>query len=258
MDKNKILVMVALGLVLSPALAFGALDTSVYTEANTRADIELKPGMVLPRKNAADGEGQPKPGMIRTGVGANLKAEVSPEQMELRLKERQKMMDTLKASDAKIEAGAAARKKEILTRLQALKAAAKTKLQAQGQARVKIALGEIFMRFSNAIDKLTQVDERISAKITALQTAGTDVTTLQAAYVSAHALLVKAKVDVTATQTLASDQTAIETSKEAFRALIKTAEDSIKAAGEAYRKILPLMPTSANVDATAETSATAQ
>jgi chromosome segregation ATPase len=126
---------------------------------------------------------------------------------------------------------------ELKKKLETLKKEKKQKLDEKKKGVVNTALKNIFARFSERIEQLTNIDTRLGAKTTELQTKGTDVTNTIALLTSAKTALEKAKVDIEATKTLASEQTSTSTSKEVLKSLINTADASIKSAKDSYKKV---------------------
>lgn len=158
---------------------------------------------------------------------------------------------------AKMKSEIEARKKDMLQKLNSSKDERKKKLEAKAQEKVKKSLMNIFKNLNNQIDRLTKVDVKIGERIKALKETGADTTTQEAQYKIAQTALAKAKVDVEAANSATVEQTSTTTSKETFRALVKTAEDSIKAASKEYMKIIPMLPEAkvkAEVDANASSS----
>lgn len=115
---------------------------------------------------------------------------------------------------------------------------ARTKnLEEEAKVRVVVKLDKIFDRLTNRLDRLTKIDAEITKRLsTRANTA--PVVSLQ---VSAQTALAKAKVDVEAAKAAAVAEVKTTTSKEVLRNLVKTAEASIKTAGEEYKKVVEEM-----------------
>ena len=134
-----------------------------------------------------------------------------------------------------------AKKTEVKKIISENKDVIKKKLETKSQEKVKTTLAKIYTNLDAKIERLTDVDTKILAKIDDSTTKGVDMTASKAQYTIAKKALDKAITDIAATKAVSIDQTSVQTSKEAIRALVKTAEDSIKAAGAEYRRIIPLI-----------------
>ncbi len=261
MYKNKIIVAIVFGMMLFPGLNVQAMEGSTSTDANVEVDSNKEPLLPKPKSSVERGD----VGSVRSGIQGNIrplggsstddpKPKLGPRiegnsngdakvRAELSTEQREKM-----------RANAEARKEEIKAKIAERKGEIKMKLEAKAKERVKMTLATIFKRLNAQLDKLVKLDVRVGEKITALKTGGMDTTAMSSQYVIAQTALAKAKVDVEATSSISTDQANTETSKETLRSLVKTAEDSIKAAGAEYRKVIELMP-NASVNAKVETKA---
>lgn len=130
---------------------------------------------------------------------------------------------------------------EVQTKMQALRASIKEartkKLDGNAKARVEMKLGKIYERLMNRVDRLTKIDAEITKRLSVRTNTATALS-LQAA---AQTALAKARVDVEATKAMSSVELNATTSKEVLRGLVNTAETSIKATGEAYKKVVEAM-----------------
>lgn len=204
MKKNKIILALALGLILSPMFVAKAGVTTPATNVTTKSE-EIK-------KDAL-----------------NEKAKIEELKAKL-MKETEIMRNNLALKKAEIEKKIADTKGEI-----------KTKLETKSQEKVRATLESIFNKINVQIGKLSQIDMKISAKIAELEKAGVNVTNAKAQYTIAKATLDKTTAEVIATRMIAMDQIGIETSKGTLRGLVKQAEESIKATGKEYMKVVPLI-----------------
>ncbi|MFA6392617.1 MAG: hypothetical protein WCW54_00825 [Candidatus Paceibacterota bacterium] len=203
MKKNKIILVLALGLLLSPMFAVKA---EVATTTNTPPTPE---------------------GVKRDPIKDKAKIEELTTKL---MKETEIMKNNLTVKKALIEKKITDTKGEI-----------KTKLETKSQEKVKLALESIFNKINVQIGKLSQVDMKISAKIAELEKAGINVTNAKAQYTIAKASLDKTTAEVIATRMIAIDQVGVETSKGVLRDLVKQAEESMKATGKEYMKVIPLI-----------------
>lgn len=185
MTKNKIILMLAMGLLFSPFM-------SVKAETATPTEI------------------------------AGLKAKL--------MKETEVIKKDLEAKKLEIQNKIAERKDVV-----------KKRLEVKAQERIKITLDRIYNKLNIQLNKLEAVDVKISTKITALEKEGKDVIAVRAQYDIAKQALDKAKGELSATRMVGSEEITKETSKEALRETVKTAEDTIRAIGAEYRKVLPLL-----------------
>lgn len=240
MKMSKIVALFAFMLMLIPVLKINAEESGAVS-----AGGEIKTNTTLNRE--VDGKGRPASGILSP---ADL--ESGPTKMPpIRKIVPKPSMDSSagiksegELSDDKkdeIKADAAARKAEIKAKMDLRKGEIKIKLEAKAKERVKALLENIFKKLNGQIEKLSNIDKKIGEKISSLSSSGVDVTAMQAQYVIAQTALAKAKVDVAATSSLSIDQTDASTSKETLRSLVKTAEESIRAAGKEYKKVIPML-----------------
>lgn len=248
-NKEKIGIVLVLGLLVIPLLKLQAEDDDIRTGTNIK--VEAEDSRQLPKlgtpstvrtlldddkdsENESERENESEGSKIRANIG--VKTEV-----------KQSSVDK-----ARVQTEIDARKKEVTQKVAGLRAEVKVKLDVNAQDRVKKLLGNIFNMFTNQIDRLTKVDARIGEKIASMKASDVDVTAAEAQYIKAEAALAKAKIDVAATNSASIDQTSATTSKEELRALVKIAEDSIKACGKEYMQILSMLPEK-NTDTKVET-----
>lgn len=135
----------------------------------------------------------------------------------------------------------------------------KQKLDEKKKNVVNSALKNIYDRLQNKIAQLANIDARLNAKVAELKAKGNDTSTTTAFLVSAKVALEKAQIDVDATKALSAEQTATSTSREILKSLVKTAEESIKSAKDAYMKagmsLKPFMVKNENTIAASSTGA---
>lgn len=201
MMKNKIIFVLAIGLMFSPFASLVAVETIDTTAVKTIpkvSDAEMK-------KNADA-----------------LNAQVLKEQI-----------DNLRNS-------VQARGLEIAKTLSWDTTNKKIKLEVKAQERVRVIMNKIYTKINDQLSKLSILDNRMSSKINAFEQEGKDVTTLKAQYTIAKAAIEKARVESISTSTVFSSEISLEISKEDIRSLVKTTEESIKTAGGEYKKLLPL------------------
>lgn len=132
-------------------------------------------------------------------------------------------------------------KTEIEKKLADISGAKKVNLALKSQEKIKIALEKIYNKFNTQTGKLSQVDVKISAKISNLEKEGVDMTKAKAQYQIAKVALDKAISDILATRMISMEQVNKEISKDTLRTLVKSSEEIIKTAASEYRKILPLI-----------------
>ncbi len=167
------------------------------------------------------------------------------DQREDMMKNREGRVEALRENNEAFKKLMETRKEELAKKFAPKKGEKKVKLKDDKKEKVRIALENIFKHLTAQLNNLVSLDKRIADKINARKTAGTDVTAASAQYTVAQTALEKAKTDVAAAQALSIDQSvASTTSKTALHGLVKVAEDSLKAAGGEYRKIIPLLGTS--------------
>ena len=244
-----------LALVLAPTLSTqaeeGSLDSSVEVKVNS--DLSPLPPVKDQGKGTDDGKKFPLRGDIRKIADIKDRSvdddDAGDDKGGLRIKTEDRLrMDSSnnpqlsEKQKAEMKKKFDDRKAEILKKIEVRKGELKIKLEDKAKERVKNILTNMFKMLSNQLDRLSKADARIGEKLASLKEKGLDVSAASSQYVVAQTALAKAKVDVEATSSISIDQASTETSKETLHALVKTATDSIKAAGAEYRKIFPLLP----------------
>ena len=141
-------------------------------------------------------------------------------------------------------------KAEINKNIEATKDVAKTKLAAKSQEKVKSLLDGIYSKLNEKFIKLSQVNLIIESKIKDAEKNGVDVSEAKNQYQIAKTALDKASADIFTTKSTLINQITVETSKETIRAMVKTAEDSIKKAADEYKKILPIITSKVETETT--------
>ncbi len=254
MNKNKIALLLILGLMFIPsAFQLNAEDSRTSTGISVDDDdIRPLPPVKNPDTKSSDDDGDDDINDDKGGLRVGTEVELEDDKGGLRSSSSTRVSDDSSSlsveEKAKIQAEIEARKSEILKKITAIKAEVKVRLEANAQERVKKLLANIFNMLSNQINRLMRADERIGEKIDDFKLKGVDVTLAVAQYTKAQTALAKAKIDVQATNSLSIDQTSIATSKDTLRSLVRTAEESIKAAGREYMKVLSLLPDDGNDD----------
>jgi hypothetical protein len=202
--KNKIILVLALGLIVSPL--FVKAETTTTT---TNVTVTPTQGVKIDP----------------------LKDKAKIEEMKAKLmKETEILRNNL-----------ITKKAEIAKNIADMKSGAKKKLEVKSQENVTKILESIFNKMNTQVGQLSQVDIKISNKIAELEKAGINVTDAKAQYTIAKASLENTMAEVMAMRTAAIDQTSVETSKDILRNLVKQSEDSMKATGKEYMKIVPLI-----------------
>ncbi len=205
MQRNKIILALAIGTILSPVITIQAVETTSTIKVNATTQSQN-----IIKNPTAD------------------KAKI--EELRARLMVETKILkENLDIQKIGIEKLLAERKGEI-----------KTRLVLQSQEKVRVILDNIFNKFNNQLGKLSEVDIKISAKINALEKTGVNVSAAKAQYALAKASLDKTKSEVMAINLALMEQVTVDTSKETFRDLVKKAEESMKATGKEYNKIVSL------------------
>lgn len=155
---------------------------------------------------------------------------------------RQNVVEALKDNAEDRKKAVEARRLELKSQIDKIKAANKDarmkKLDEKAKERVGNKIGSIYKGLEERVARLTKIDAELSARIATAANAGNDTSAAAALLTTAQAALTKAKTDVEATKVALAAEANASTSKEAIRTLVKTAEDSIKAAGEAYKKVV--------------------
>ena len=116
----------------------------------------------------------------------------------------------------------------------------KIKLSEKSQNNLKSILNKIYNKFNNQINSLSIIDNKMSLKINDLEKEGKEVKAIRDQYDTAKTALINARIEVLAANNFAFEQTSKETAKETMRILVKKSEDSIRTAGEEYKKLIPL------------------
>jgi len=207
MQKNKIILVLALGMMLSPLFVInGELTTT--TTANTNVNTQTQ----------------------------NIKRD--PIQEKAKLEEmKAKLMKETEILRKNLET----RKAEIEKKINDNRVEKKVRLESKAQEKVKVILEKIYNKLNEQLGKLSRVDVKLSLKINAFEKEGRDVSLAKAQYTIAKTALEKARVEILAERMIAVNQVTLQTSKGTIRELVKTAEESIRTAGAEYRKILPLL-----------------
>jgi hypothetical protein len=249
MTKNKIVLVLMLGMILSPIYVLKAEDS---TSVNTTGNIEVQKNNDIIKNSTEQ----------RNAIKTTAKKYIDQKLGEIKTM-RDETIANLKTNVEQrvtaLKVNIAAKKSEVEKKIAAKKDEVKIKLATKAQDRVKKLLENIYGNLNGKITKLSEIDVKILAKINTAEINGTNVTAPKAQYVIAKASLDKAIVDVNATKAASIDQTSIKTSKDAIRLLVKTAEDSIKTAGAEYRKIIPLItPVISDTKVETETSSVNQ
>lgn len=180
---------------------------------------------------------------------------------EARMKARADMKADMKLNMEQRKAQVEVRKIELKKQIEAKKVENKQlkakKLDERNKQKVGEKLGKVYARLSERLMGLTRVDAELTMRLNRMATSGVDVAPIRGLQATAQIALAKAKVDVEATKTLAAAEVNSTTTKETLRALVKTAEDSLKAAARAYKtaidaaKILPKPVAQVQVEAQA-------
>jgi hypothetical protein len=156
--------------------------------------------------------------------------------------------DEMKKIRADMKVKVDARKVDLKTEVETLKAANKTaitkRLDEKAKGRVQTLVNTVYGRLITRINALTKVDGEVTRRITNLSNATTTVAisadalvSVKALQVTAQDLLAKAKVDVEATKATTITEINATTTKEVIKALVTKSENSIKAAAEGYKKV---------------------
>lgn len=203
MERNKIILMLAIGTLLTPVLSLQAVE-------NTKATTTVQ------TQNT-------------TKVPTIDKAKME----ELRAK----LMIETKALKNNFDI----QKTEIEKLLAEKKGETKSKLVIKSQEKVRTILDNIFNKFNAQLGKLSGVDSKISIKINALEKSGVNVSAAKTQYAIAKASLDKTTAEVMAIRMVLTEQITINTSKGTFRDLVKKVEESMKTTGKEYNKIIPLV-----------------
>jgi|GEM_PF-6621621 len=172
--------------------------------------------------------------------------------------DRKARVEALKENQAKFKTAMEARRKELSAKLKENKEARSVKLEIAAKQRINVQLGNIFNRLNQHLEKTIAIDARIAERLNAMDEEGKNVEAAAEQYVKAQAALGKARTDIAAAKALTSEQTATTSpavSKEALRTLVKTADESLKAALVEYRKVVELLKVSVRAEAEVTTEA---
>jgi hypothetical protein len=210
MEKNKIILMLAIGTLLTPVLSLQAVET-----AKAVTTVQTQNTTNVPALDKAKME--------------ELKAKL--------MKETEVIRKNLATDKAQIEKQLTLVKNEV-----------KIKLAVKSQETVRTLIDNIFNKFNTQLGKLSQVDGKISEKIGILEKSGANVTNAKAQYTIAKAALDKTTSEIMALRVVSTDQISAETSKATFRSLVKQAEESIRATGSEYMKIIPMIASNNKVE----------
>lgn len=182
------------------------------------------------------------------------------DRMEMRKGAQEARKDNRAKIQADLKVKLDARRVELKANMDAMKVKVKDerakKLDQKAKARVEVRLGNIYKRLSERVTNLTRVDAGVAKRLaayTAAQVSTASVVTLQT---SAQALLAKARLDVEATKTLSQSELNATTTKETLRALVNTAETSLKTTHESYKKVLDALKALPKLKVQATTTAT--
>lgn len=241
--KNKITLIALLIAVALPGFTLAEEDHSSSTDHEATSSGKLVPIRKEFRDNRQDileaSKGAKKKILEeRKALGASSTLEQKKNFREAIKENNEKRVEALKENREKMKTDIEARKKELESQRKAKKDEKKLKLDQKAKERVQKTIENIFTRLNERLNKLSSVDAKIATKLSALSAAGKDTSSTTPLYTKAQTALLKAKTDVGAAKAASLDQIATTTSKEAFRSFVKTAEDSIKAAGKAYQDVL--------------------
>jgi hypothetical protein len=243
---------------LACVLAFGGFQTAdAQTEVNASAGVsaqvqahsDLRKDAKTDIKNMR-GAAQAERKDIRQ-MGSSTRQSIMEERgtstrmlRDNRASTTEAMRDNRASTTASIQANREALMKNIQDRrdtlkkqIDAKKGEKKQRLDDKKRNTVNTALQTIFSKLSAKISRLTSIDNRLNSKIAELRTKNVDVTEAASLLATAKVSLAKAQVDVQATRSVAIDQAATSTSKAILQGLITTAETSITASAEAYKKV---------------------
>lgn len=207
MTKNKIILGLSIGLLLSPLLQLRA-ETVVSTGATTNVPTKT----ISPAKDS----------LAEKAKLAELKVKLMKETATLK-----KDLETKKI--------------EMQKKIGDKKDVVKKKLEVKSQEKVRLILDRIYNKLNAQLNKIETVDAKISTKINDLEKEGKNVTEVEVQYNIAKQALDKAKAEILATRMIGVEEVTKETSKEILRETVKTAEDTIRGIGAEYRKVLPLL-----------------
>lgn len=153
------------------------------------------------------------------------------------------------------------RREEMTTRIEERKATFKERLEEHKERREEIRtklderrkenvakhLENIFARFDGAIEHLTDIADRIEARITKIEDEkGVDLSDAKEALNEAFDAIATAQADADAAQELAQNIIEGETSKEEIRVLVTTAKGSIVIVHQSLKETVRLVKASAS------------
>jgi len=116
----------------------------------------------------------------------------------------------------------------------------KTVLNTKSKDAIFPILTKIYKNLDEKVKKMEAIDSEISARMAELKKEGKDTTVTEAQYNIAKLELDKAQASVIVASTLSVKQILSSTSQGVIRDLVKETENSIKNAGNSYKKMIPL------------------
>lgn len=201
----------------------------------------------------AEGEGM-------RGERREMRQEDRKERMEVRQEARGEMKDNRAKIQADLKVKFDARRVELKANMDAMKVKVKDerakKLDEKAKDRVEMRLGNIYKRLSERVTNLTRVDAGVTKRLAAYNAAQVNVASVVALQTSAQTLLAKARLDVEATKALSQSELNATTTKDTLRALVNTAETSLKTTHESYKKVLDALKALPKLKMQATTTAT--
>ncbi len=206
MQRNKIILALAIGTIFSPVITIQAVEKTNTIKATTTTQSQNI-----------------------TKIPTIDKAKIEEMRAKLMI-ETKTIKGNLDIQKAEIEKLLAEKKGET-----------KTKLVAKSQEKVRTILDNIFNKFNAQLGKLSGVDAKVSIKINTLEKTGVNVSEAKTQYTIAKASLDKTTAEVLAIRMVLMEQITVDTSRGTFRDLVKKAEESMKATGKEYNKIIPLI-----------------
>lgn len=245
-------------LLLTASSSVSALEATVNTKASLGADVQEKVQAL--RSEVKDGKGEmfedikAKIQAMRVDVKAMRDAGATPEEIKVKVEEVRLMnQKDREVFRNELEAKRKTLKDEIKNAIDTFKEGKKVKLNATAKTEVKQRLDSAFVKLNDAISGLTNFDKKLSAEILRRKEAGADVSEVNASLELARRSLEETKVSVQAVDTAIEASIDSETgaSKEAIKAVINTALESIKTTKSKYRDVLKFLP-KAEIKASAE------
>lgn len=243
---------------LLPLLAFGtafAQDTSVDASASTETSVGTQEPNRRPPVKPLDALRRAKE------AGQNIRMDARDARQDWRAETR-----------AELRGAAPGEKRDVMReampeRMQIAKdrIASTTKLRMKMKDAVQKHAGLIRERFSNAIAHLEKFMTRIDSRIEKLSSQGVDVSAVVALQSDAESAIAQARADIGAVRDYTStvtDESDREAVKGEISTLVKTAQESIKAAHAAVKALVKAVvdlskankPVSAEVEAEASAS----